>query len=76
MDVRCKKCKSESVPPGSLNVTQVHVSEDAFQVVPTFRYLGDVIGESRGCVDATSTHITAGWNLFRQLLLIITNSGI
>ena len=53
---RCKKCKGESAPTDSLNFIQVHVGEDTFEAVPTFQYLGDVIGESGGCVDATSTH--------------------
>ena len=35
---RCKKCKGESVSTGSLNSTQVHVSEDTFKAVPTFQY--------------------------------------
>ena len=41
-----------------------------------FQYLGDVIGESGGCVDATSARITTAWKSFRQLLPIITNRGI
>ena len=44
--------------------------------MPTFKYLGDVIGKSGGCVDATSARITAAWKSFRQLLPIITNHGI
>ena len=43
-------------PTDSLNFTQVHVGEDIFEVVPTFWYLDDVIGESDDCVDATSAH--------------------
>ena len=55
---RCKKCKDESAPTNSLYSTQVHVGEDTFEAVPTFQCLGDVIGESGGCVDATSARIT------------------
>ena len=33
-------------------------------IVPTFQYFDDIIGESNGCVDATSTHITAAWKGF------------
>ena len=72
----CRKCKGEIVPPDSLNSTQVHIGEDTFEAVSTFRYLGDVIGESGGCVEATSARITAAWNGFRELLPIITNRGI
>ena len=59
---RCKKCKGEIVPTDSLNSTQVHVGEDTFEAVSTFQYLGDVLGELGGCVDATSTCI----NLLRN----------
>ena len=73
---RCKKCKGEGAPPNSLNSTQALINEDIIQALPTFQYLGNVIGESGGCVDATRAHITAAWKGFRQLLKIITNRGI
>ena len=59
-----------------MNSTQVHVGEDIFKAVLTFQYLGEVIGESSGCVDATVARITAAWKDFRQLLPIINNRGI
>ena len=73
---RCKMCKGESVPPDSLNSTQVHVGLGTFEPEPTFQYLGEVIRESGGCTDATSTRITAALNDFIQLLPIITNRSI
>ena len=75
---RCKKCKGESASTGSLNFTQVHPGEDTVEAVPTFRYFGDVIGESDECVDATSACITTAWKSFRPIekLPIITNCGI
>ena len=75
---RCKKCKGESAPTGSLNFTQVHPGEDTVEAVPTFQYFGDVIGESDDCVDATSACITTAWKSFRPIekLPIITNCGI
>ena len=73
---RCKKCKGEGAPTNSLNSTQALINEDIIQALPTFQYLGNAIGESGGCVDATRAHITAAWKGFRQLLKIITNRGI
>ena len=75
---RCKKCKGESAPTGSLNFTQVHPGEDTVEAVPTFQYFGDVIGESDDCVDATSACITTAWKIFRPIekLPVITNCGI
>ena len=69
-------CKGESVPPDSLNSTQVHVGQGTFEPEPTFQYLGEVIGESGDCADATSTRITAALSDFMQLLPIITNRSI
>ena len=62
---RWKKCKHESAPTDTLNFTKVHVGEDTFGVVPTFQYLGDMIGESGGSVDVTSACITVAWKHFR-----------
>ena len=59
-----------------MNSTHVHVGENTFEAVPTFHYLSGVIGESGGCVDATSASLTAVWKGFGQLLSIITNHGI
>ena len=59
---RCRKGKSESIPPESMNSTQVHNGEDT---ISFFQYLGDMIGESGGCVDATNARITAAWSDFR-----------
>ena len=61
---RCNKCKGESVPPDNLTSTQVHVGEDTIQAATTFWYLADVIGESGGCVDASSARITTASNGF------------
>ena len=62
---RCRKCKGEKVPNGSLNFTHcIHVDEDTFKAVPTFQYIGEVIGESGGCVDTTSASITTAWKTY------------
>ena len=61
--------------PDNLNSTQVHIGEDKFEAVSNFRYFGDVIGESGGCVDATNAGISAAWigflNSCYQLLPIV-----
>ena len=68
---RYKKGKGENVPTGSLNSTQVHVGEDTFEAVRTFQYLGDVTGESGGCVDATSAKITAACYYCQSLPIVV-----
>ena len=58
---RSKKCKGESTPTDSLNSTQVHVGEDRFESVPTFQYLGDMIGQSGGYEDDDELFLWYGW---------------
>ena len=36
-----------------------------FYAVSFSQYLGNVLGKSGGCVDATNARITASWNGFR-----------
>ena len=59
-----------------MSVELVALGSSYIRMMPTFQYRGDVIGETAGCVDATSTRITAAWKGFRQLLPIISNRGI
>ena len=73
---RCKKFKGEIASTESVNYTQIHFGEGIFEVVPTFQYLGSVIGELGGCVNATSKGITAAWKGCRQLLPNTTNCVI
>ena len=73
---RCRKCKGESVSTDTLNSTHEHIGQDTLEAVSTFRYLGDVIGESCGCMNPTNAHITPAWSGFRQLLSIIINHRV
>ena len=46
------------------------------EVVPTFCYLGDTVGQSGGCADAINARIVSSWKAFRALLPVLTNRGI
>ena len=46
------------------------------ETVNTFCYLGDMIGQTGGCFDATSARVRSAWGKFRDLLPILNNRGI
>ena len=47
-----------------------------FEVVDSFRYLGDSIGQSGSYFEATTDRVRAAWKNFHSLLSVLTNSGI
>ena len=55
---------------------EVIIGNDKFEVVGSFRYLGDSIGQSGSCFEATTDRVRATWKNFHSLLSVLTNSGI
>ena len=55
---------------------EVIIGNDKFEVVGSFRYLGDSIGQSGSCFEATTDIVRATWKNFHSLLSVLTNSGI
>ena len=55
---------------------KVIIGNDKFEVVDSFRYLGDSIGQSGSCFEATTNRVRAAWKNFRSLLPVLANSGI
>ena len=49
---------------------------DNFEVVDSFRYLGDSIGQSGSYFEAITDRVRAAWKNFHSLLPVLTNSGI
>ena len=54
---------------------EVIIGNNKFEVVDSC-YLGDSIGQSRSCFEATTDRVRAPWKNFHSLLLVLTNSGI
>ena len=55
---------------------KVNIGIDTFEVVPTFKYLGDTVGHcSRGSA-TVSTRIISTWKAFRKSLPILINGAI
>ena len=49
---------------------------DNFEVVDSFRYLGNSIGQSGSYFEAITDRVRAAWKNFHSLLPVLTNSGI
>ena len=71
----CPKC-SGNINPKVNTPNEINIGNDTFEVVSSFKYLGDTIGHCGGCSDAVSTRIISAWKAFRELLPILTNRGI
>ena len=56
--------------------TEVIIGNHKFEVVDSFRYLGDSISQSGSCFEATTDRVRAVWENFHSLLPVLTNSGI
>jgi hypothetical protein len=72
---RCRTCQAESMPTPA-GIQEVSLGGQHLEVVDSFCYLGDVVGQAGGCYDATTARIRTAWGKFRDLLPIITNRGI
>ena len=73
---KCPKCTGMINPTTNGLVEKISIGSDSFEVVSTFKYLGDTIGHCGGSSDAVSTRIISAWKAFRELLPILTNRGI
>ena len=74
---QCARCKGICPPsPVSKLVDKVECGGGSLEVVRTFCYLGDTVGQSGGCKDAINARIQSSWKAFRSLLPILTNRSI
>ena len=76
----CKRCskikvrlKDQSDP---LSKIKVIIGNDKFEVVGSFHYLGDSIGQLGSCFEGTAGRVIVDWKNFQSLLPVLTNSGI
>ena len=75
MPVMCNACTNNIITI-SQDDPEVVIGNDKFEVVDSFGYLGDSIGQSGSCIEATTDRVTAAWKNFHALLSVLTNSGI
>ena len=72
-DFICKTCSTFVDDPFPTYIT---IDEDKFEAVREFCYLGDVIRQAGGYIDAVTARIRSAWKAFHELLPILTNRGI
>jgi hypothetical protein len=74
-DFKCRTCKGSTTSP-TQDLKEIQLGNDRLEVVGSFCYLGDMIGQSGGSSDAVSARVRSAWAKFRELLPILTNRGI
>ena len=72
----CRRCSNQLPPSPEPLLQDFIVNNEQLEVVQTFCYLGDMIGQAGGCNDATTARVKSAWKSFRELLPILTNSCI
>ena len=55
---------------------EVIIRNNKSEVVDSFHYLSNSIGQSGSCFEATTDRVRAAWKNFHSLLSVLTNSGI
>ena len=76
LEFKCKSCSNVASSTPIIHLPEVKIDMDTFEVVPSFCYLGDMIGQTGGCEDAITARIRTAWKAFHELLPILTNRGI
>ena len=75
MPAMCNACTNNIITI-SQDDPEVIMGNDKFEVVDSFGYLDDSIGQSGSCFEATTDRVTAAWKNFHSLFSVLTNSGI
>ena len=73
---KCRRCLGLIPIESTPNPDRIELEDENLEVVTSFCYLGDVIGERGGCYDATTARVRSAWKKFRELLPILTCRGI
>ena len=70
MNYVCPACLNPAVVPPP---TDFVIDGSNLEVVQTFCYLGDMVGNNGGCFDTITSRVKSAWKKFRELLPILTN---
>ena len=62
----CKMCRKQLPPSPEPQIQEFTFNGEQLDVVPTFCYLGDMIGHSGVCKDATTARVKSAWKNFRE----------
>ena len=69
----CSTCLN---PNAEIPPIEFTIDGSPLEVVPTFCFLGDMIGNNGGCFDAITMRVKSAWKKFRELLPILSNKSI
>ena len=69
----CSSCRN---PVPSTFPAEILLDGVALEQVPTFCNLGNVVGDTGGCIDAITARAQSALKKFRKLLPILTNRNI
>ena len=72
-DFICKTCSTVKEVDDPMCKT---VDGDGFETVSEFCYLGEIMGQAGGCIQAVTAHIQSVWKAFHELLPILRNRPI
>ena len=75
-DYVCRRCLRELPPSPVEQPVEFYFEGAHIETVSDFCYLGDVTGNTGGCVDAVTARIKSAWKSFRELLPLLTNRAI
>ena len=71
---KCTACTNNIII--SQDEPGVIIRNNNSEVVDSFHYLSNSIGQSGSCFEATTDRVRAAWKNFHSLLPVLTNSGI
>ena len=76
-DFRCDRCLGNARPIDCRPGTEWFLDDQQkFEVVDSFRYLGDTIGAGGGCELSVIGRVRSAWGKFRELLPLLTSSEL
>ena len=73
---RCARCLGTARANDERQSLEVEVGNEKLEVVPEFRYLGDMLSVGGGCELAAITRCNCAWGKFQQLLPLLTNRQV
>ena len=72
----CRRCRCEARPIDGRPITSVSVDRTLLDVVPTFRYLGDMLSAGGGWDLAINVKCQTAWSKFRRFLPLPTSRHV
>ena len=72
---KCNACNNNTITISQDDAEEI-IGNDKFEVLDSFCYLGDSIGQSGSSFQANIDRVRAAWKNFHSLLPVLTYNGI